>query len=165
MRHNKEIQALADKCAQEKTDFIVSLAGPGVKGDTLAVSQQNRQMELLGEPANMTVEKLLQDKPEKVIPWADWFVNYDPSANIAATRCPVFALNGDHDWQVLSSLNLTAIERLLPKSKYNLIKEYPGLNHLFQHCTTGLTNEYRQIDETISPEVLSDIAEWINGLK
>lgn len=151
--------------AQGKTDFIVSLAGPGVKGDTLAVSQQNRQMELLGEPANMTVEKLLQDKPEKVIPWADWFVNYDPSANIAATRCPVFALNGDHDWQVLSSLNLTAIERLLPKSKYNLIKEYPGLNHLFQHCTTGLTNEYRQIEETISPEVLSDIAEWINGLK
>lgn len=151
--------------AQGKTDFIVSLAGTGVKGDTLAVSQQNRQMELMGEPANMTVEKLLQDKPEKVIPWADWFVNYDPSANIAATRCPVFALNGDRDWQVISSLNLTAIQRLLPKSRKNLTKEYPGLNHLFQHCTTGLTNEYRQIEETISPEVLSDIVQWINGLK
>jgi len=25
-------------------------------------------------------------------------------------------------------------------------------------------NEYRQIEETIAPEVLSDIAEWINGL-
>lgn len=151
--------------AQGKADFIVSLAGPGVKGDTLAVSQQNRQMELMGEPANMTVEKLLQDKPEKVIPWADWFVNYDPSSNISATHCPVFALNGDRDWQVISSLNLTAIQRLLPKSKKNLTKEYPGLNHFFQRCTTGLTNEYRQIEETISPEVLSDIAQWINGLK
>ncbi len=40
-------------------------------------------------------------------------------------------------WQVISSLNLTAIERLLPKSKNNLTKEYPGLNHLFQHSTTG----------------------------
>jgi hypothetical protein len=40
-----------------------------------------------------------------------------------------------------------------------------ALNHLFQHCTTGLTNEYRQIEETISPEVLSDIAQWIKGNK
>ena len=61
-------------------------------------------------------------------------------------------------------MNLPAIERLLPKSKKNLIKEYPGLNHLFQHCTTGATTEYRQIEETISPEVLSDIAEGIKGL-
>ena len=60
--------------------------------------------------------------------------------------------------------NLPAIERMLPKSKKNLVKEYPGLNHLFQHCTTGLVNEYRQIEETISPEVLSDIATWIKGL-
>ena len=151
--------------AQGRTDFIVSLAGTGVKGDTLAVSQQNREMELMGKPANMTVEKLLRDKPEKVNPWADWFVSYDPSANIAATRCPVFALNGDRDCQVISSLNLTAIQRLLPKSMNNLIKEYPGLNHLFQHSTTGLPNEYRQIEETISPEVLNDIAAWINGLR
>ena len=150
--------------AQGKANFLVSLAGPGVKGDTLSVSQQNRQAELMGEPGTMTVKKLYETKPEKVLPWSEWFVNYDPSADIAATRCPVFALNGDHDWQVISSLNLTAIERLLPKSKRNVTKEYPGLNHLFQHCTTGLMNEYRQIEETIAPEVLSDIAEWINGL-
>jgi hypothetical protein len=44
------------------------------------------------------------------------------------------------------------------------VKEYPGLNHLFQHCTTGLFLEYGQIEETISPEVLDDVAKWINGL-
>ena len=99
------------------------------------------------------------------MPWLKWFIDYDPAADIAATRCPVFALNGDRDCQVISSQNLTAIERLLSKSKQNLIKEYPGLNHLFQHCTTGLVNEYSQIEETISSEVLNDIAEWIIGLK
>ena len=92
-------------------------------------------------------------------------MQHKPFLVIAATRCPVFALNGDRDCQVISSLNLTAIERLLPKSKHNLIKEYPGLNHLFQHCTTGLVAEYSQIEETISPEVLSDIVHWINSLK
>ena len=151
--------------AQGKADFIVSMAGTGIKGDTLAASQGNRNLELMGLPGNLTIEKVREDEKIQKIPWYRWFIDYDPSDNISKTRCPVFALNGDLDWQVISSLNLPAIERLLPKSKKNLIKEYPGLNHLFQHCTTGATTEYRQIEETISPEVLSDIAEWIKGLK
>ncbi|MBQ7461458.1 MAG: alpha/beta hydrolase [Bacteroidaceae bacterium] len=151
--------------AQGKTDFIVSMAGTGVKGDTIAASQGNRSLELMGLPGNMTVEKVREDEKIQKVPWYRWFVDYDPSDGISKTRCPVFALNGDLDWQVISSLNLPAIERLLPKSKKNLIKEYTGLNHLFQHCTTGAATEYRQIEETISPEVLSDIAEWIKGLK
>jgi len=151
--------------AKKQTDFIVSLAGPGVKGDTLLVAQGNRILSLSGMPANMTVEKYRQQDAVQQMPWLKWFIDYDPSADIAATRCPVFALNGDRDCQVISSQNLTAIERLLPKSKQHLIKEYPGLNHLFQHCTTGLVAEYSQIEETISPEVLSDIANWINSLK
>ena len=150
--------------AQGKADFLVSLAGPGVKGDTLTTSQRNRMLELYGGTGTMTVDSIRNLPEIQRVPWYKWFIDYDPAADIAATRCPVFALNGDHDWQVISSLNLTAIERLLPKSKKNVTKEYTGLNHLFQHCTTGLMNEYRQIEETIAPEVLSDIAEWINGL-
>ena len=151
--------------AKKQTDFIVSLAGPGVKGDTLLAAQGNRILSLSGMPADMTVEKYRQQDAVQQMPWLKWFIDYDPAADIAATRCPVFALNGDRDCQVISSQNLTAIERLLSKSKQNLIKEYPGLNHLFQHCTTGLVNEYSQIEETISSEVLNDIAEWIIGLK
>ena len=67
--------------------------------------------------------------------------------------------------QVISSLNLPAIRRLLPSSPQNLVREYPGLNHLFQHCTTGLPDEYGRIEETISPEVLQDIAQWIHSLE
>lgn len=151
--------------AQGKTDFLVSLAGPGVKGDTIMAYQQNRMLADMGKPDTVTTEQISKIPQVQRIRWYQWFVDYDPSANIAATRCPVFALNGDRDWQVISSLNLTAIERLLPKSKNNLTKEYPGLNHLFQHSATGQPGEYRQIEETISPEVLSDIANWINSLK
>lgn len=151
--------------ARQKTDFIVSLAGPGVKGDTLLAAQSNRILELSGQPATMTVEGYREQEATQQIPWLRWFIDYDPSNDIRKTRCPVFALNGDRDCQVISTLNLPAIQRLLPSSKKNLIKEYPSLNHLFQHCTTGLVNEYGQIEETISPEVLQDIANWINGLK
>ena len=150
--------------ARKRTDFIVSLAGPGVKGDTLLAAQVNRIQSLSGDPANMTVEHYRQQPEVKENPWLKWFVDYDPAADIKSTRCPVFALNGDRDCQVIASQNLNAIRQLLPKSKKNLVKEYPGLNHLFQHCTTGLFLEYGQIEETISPEVLDDVAKWINGL-
>ena len=149
--------------ARKKTDFIISLAGPGVKGDTLLAAQSNSILALSGMPASMTVEKYRQQQAVKDMPWLKWFIDYDPSDDISGSHCPVFALNGSADTQVISTLNLTAIRRLLPQSKKKLIKEYPGLNHLFQHCTTGLPTEYATIEETISPDVLSDIAKWVNG--
>jgi hypothetical protein len=150
--------------AKKKTDFIVTLAGPGVKGDTLLAAQGNRILSLSGMPADMTVAKYRQQQAVQASPWIKWFIDYDPSDDIRQTRCPVFALNGERDCQVISSQNLTAIRKLLPTSKQNLTKEYPALNHLFQHSTSGLVAEYGQIEETISPEVLSDIVRWINGL-
>lgn len=150
--------------AQKKVDFIVSLAGPTVKGDTLLAAQSNRILKLSGQPATMTIEKYRQTVAPMKNHWIDWFNDYDPTENIRKTRCPVFALNGDHDCQVISTLCLPALKQLLPPSKKHLIKEYPSLNHLFQHCKTGLPEEYSQIEETISPEVLQDIATWIKAL-
>ena len=148
--------------ARQEADFIISLAGPGVKGDTLLAAQANRIMQLSGMPASTTVAALRQQQAVQQVPWMKWFIDYDPSDDIRQTHCPVFALNGDNDSQVISAQNLTAIRRLLPPSSMNLVKEYPSLNHLFQHSTTGLPTEYRQIEETISPEVLNDIAAWVS---
>ena len=150
--------------AQKEVDFIVSLAGPTVKGDTLLAAQSNRILSLSGQPATMTVEKYRQTVAPMKNHWIDWFNDYDPTDNIRKTRCPVFALNGDRDCQVISTLCLPALKQLLPPSKKHLIKEYLSLNHLFQHCTTGLPEEYSQIEETISSEVLQDIATWIKTL-
>ena len=97
--------------------------------------------------------------------WVKWFIDYDPSDDIRKTRCPVLAINGERDTQVISSLNLQSIRNLLPASKKNHVKEYPELNHLFQHSSTGLPAEYGQTEETISPEVLGDIVEWIHGVE
>ena len=41
------------------------------------------------------------------------------------------------------------------------IKVYPKLNHLFQTCEKGTLAEYGQLEETINPEVLKDMTEWI----
>lgn len=150
--------------AKQKVDFIISMAGVGAKGDTALTAQANRTYELMGVPMQVNVAQYRAQVAQLNSPWLNYFLDYDPIPDIQDTRCPVLAINGDKDVQVVSSLNLKGIEMVLPKNKKNLVKEYPSLNHLFQHCTTGLPTEYAGIEETISEEVLGDIATWINGL-
>jgi pimeloyl-ACP methyl ester carboxylesterase len=158
-------------------DCIVALAAPGIKGDSLLVEQTNALLRLNGQPANMTLKRLrLTMAMQPTNPWYEYFVEYDPSADIAATRCPVLALNGSLDCQVLPKSNLSAIRSLLRLSEWSatspygggteggFYKEYPGLNHLFQHAQTGAATEYGNIEETISEEVLRDIVTWLQNL-
>ena len=98
-------------------------------------------------------------------PWLNYFLSYDPASALKKVTCPVMAINGDKDTQVDASINLGTLKQLLPSHEKHLIKTYSGLNHLFQHCSTGYANEYAQIEETISPEVLAEIANWIISLK
>ena len=151
--------------ADRAVDFVVSMAGVGVKCDTALTAQACRIMELLGTPTpDITVSRFRADVAVLNNKWMNWFINYDPTAHIAATTCPVMAINGDKDCQVIAELNLPAIGEALPRNSKTLVKKYEGLNHLFQHCLTGLPKEYSEIEETISPDVLSDIALWINSL-
>ena len=85
----------------------------------------------------------------------------DPSGALKAIRCPVLALNGEKDLQVPAEANLGRVQELV-KSPVT-VKEYPDLNHLFQPCDTGLPAEYGTIEETMSPEVMEDIAAWIKA--
>ncbi|MBP3290561.1 MAG: alpha/beta fold hydrolase [Alistipes sp.] len=96
--------------------------------------------------------------------WLTWFLGYDPVKAISKIKCPVMALNGTLDLQVLSSDNVPVIKANLPKNKKSVIKEYDNLNHLFQHCTPTTALNYGTIEETISEEVLKDIANWIKAL-
>lgn len=152
--------------ADNAVDFLVSMAGTGIKGDTLLAEQQNAQLRLYGQPANRTVKQIraeMKAQPKNI--WLDYFVDYDPASDIARVTVPVMAINGSNDIQVIASTNLNAIRKLLANgNKKNLIKEYPDLNHLFQHCQPATALDYYRIEETCSPEVLQDITDWIKGL-
>jgi hypothetical protein len=39
--------------------------------------------------------------------------------------------------------------------------ELKGLNHLFQHCIACTVQEYGVIEETIAPEALNTIGDWL----
>ena len=151
--------------AKNKVDFAVAMAATGVKGDECLYSQAKNISELSGQPFALNKEQYTQMVLSQKNPWLQYFMNYNPQPDIQKTTCPVFAINGDKDTQVIASLNLQAVKENMPQNKKSNVKLYPGLNHLFQECTTGLPNEYINIEQTISPEVLKDIADWIQQLK
>jgi fermentation-respiration switch protein FrsA (DUF1100 family) len=68
------------------------------------------------------------------------------------------ALGGEKDIQVPPS-NLEEIKKLTSGRAETYL--FPGLNHLMQHCTTGLPSEYFDIEETFAPEALSMLSSWI----
>ena len=96
--------------------------------------------------------------------WLDWFVRYDPAEAVGKIKCPVMALNGSLDMQVPAASNLGLLRELLPADGKHLIKEYPQLNHLMQSCTRETSLSYGEIEETVSPQVLEDIVQWVKGL-
>ena len=141
---------------KDAVDFIVSLAGTGVCGDSILLKQMQLQT------PDLTMEQMREVITAQNNAWLNYFMSYDPSENIRHTTCPVLAVNGKKDVQVDAEMNLGALRRLLPKNKKNCIKAYDGLNHLFQHCETGMPDEYESIEETISEEVINDIISWIH---
>ena len=109
-------------------------------------------------------ETFIKQTTAKIIsPWFRYFLKIDPTEFIQNLSIPVFAINGVNDRQVEYQSNLYGIEKALMRgnNKHYLIKSYPNLNHLFQESTTGEINEYGEIEQTISPSVLSDIEDWI----
>jgi uncharacterized protein len=119
-----------------------------------------------GEETKKLTDQFLAGTATITSPWFRYFLFTDPATFWKKVKCPVLALNGEKDLQVDADINLPAIEKALKKGGNERIKtvRLAGLNHLFQHCKTGLPAEYGEIEETISPEILRIMSDWILSL-
>jgi len=115
------------------------------------------------EVVDQIIDNIKQTINPSSYPWLRYFIMSDPAVYFTEIKCPVLALNGEKDCQVMAEKNVNAIvDGLTNAGNKNVTgKVFPGLNHLFQHADTGLPNEYGEIEETMSPEVLETISEWI----
>lgn len=126
-----------------------------------AIAKQTRTLPVAAR------EKATKQLREAFYPWCSaWFIRFaslDPREFLARVRCPVLALNGSRDTQVVAGQNLPAIEAALKNggNAFVTVRELPKLNHLFQTATTGLPAEYPVIEETLAPEVLQIVGDWI----
>ncbi len=109
-------------------------------------------------------ETMLRDLSMFEKPWFHNFIKHDPGPVLEKVSCPVLALNGELDLQVLPDVHLPEIEAHLKAggNRNFEVHKLKGLNHLFQKAETGVPAEYGKIDETISPAVLKQVTEWIS---
>ena len=94
--------------------------------------------------------------------WMRTFLTLNPADYLPKVQCPILALQGAKDCQVVAVPNIEQITLLTGKNTHCEI--FADLNHLFQHCTTGLPSEYMMIEETFDPEAMKAIADWILAL-
>lgn len=180
--------------SDKKVDFIISLAGMAVSGKETLMDQNQYALSQAGYPQQtideycellalafdgdesftqkinsssipMELKQNLQSGLQQLnTPYMQYFLALDTRGILGKIDCPVLALNGTKDTQVFYKKNIEALNDGLPSNDRNKITALDGLNHLFQHCSTGSFNEYATIEETISPEVLKIICRWIASL-
>ena len=179
--------------AEQKADFIVSLAGMVISGaetllwqNRISLAQAGIPQEsidtyckILGEAFEARINGGSAPNPERndlpdalkqnylavlaqlQTPYMSHFISLDMRKILYKVGCPVLALNGTKDIQVEAESNLNALADGMTANNIRKIEKVEGVNHLFQHCTTGAVTEYREIEETIAPEVLETITKWI----
>ena len=143
--------------------FCVLLAGPGINGKDVLLTQTRKAYELAGVAENeISLNEKYTDKiydicknykgedsnkqmidlyhkiqkessgilksqyTDEVIEksitqltslWMVEFIKFDPALYLGKVTCPILAINGEKDSQVLSKINLIAIEKSLKKSR------------------------------------------------
>ncbi|MGW8313969.1 MAG: alpha/beta hydrolase family protein [Bacteroidales bacterium] len=110
--------------------------------------------------------RIIQNIQESSYPWLRYFVMSDPAKYFKNIHCPVLALNGEKDSQVLAEENITAIRDGLEVAGNHKVTAVilPGLNHLFQPCDTGLPAEYGNIEWTFDQDALDLISSWLRDV-
>lgn len=104
-------------------------------------------------------EQLMASAAQMSTPYYRQMLRYDPIPDIEKVKCPWLALNGDRDVQVLCA-NLDTIATHAPQADTVTMV---GHNHLFQHSTTGMPDEYASLHEDISIETLNTIISWLDA--
>ncbi|HOW44992.1 MAG TPA: alpha/beta fold hydrolase [Candidatus Aminicenantes bacterium] len=97
-------------------------------------------------------------------PWYRYFLAYDPVPALEALACPVLALFGEKDIQVIPAQNRPPMEKALRKggNRDVTFRVFPGANHLFQKAGTGSPSEYAALEKAFVPGFLETISSWIS---
>ena len=156
--------SINEKYSNKIYDICMDYNGDVSKNEIITVFEDMRNSSSEAIKIQLTDEAIQQQIKALTSPWMLSFIQFDPQPYLSKVQCPVLAINGEKDSQVLSALNLEGIENGLQKAKNKDVTtlELKELNHLFQTSKTGSFSEYAGIEETISPIALNIISDWIN---
>lgn len=93
-----------------------------------------------------------------ISPWYRWFVAHDPAPALTELHTPLLAIYGGKDLQVSADQNAPVLTRVQPAAEVVVL---PDLNHLMQTAGTGTPAEYGTLEESVAPEALKTVVDWV----
>lgn len=158
--------ALAAK--NNSVKFIVLLAAPGILYKDL-LNEQSTTLNANSKLPEIFLKdtsfaKRMMAAIRNNSPRLNFLYDYDPTIALSKLAIPVLALNGDKDVVINAKTNIAGIEKALQRAGNKNYKALilPELNHNFQKCVTCTYQEGFFLDETMAPDVLTIIGEWLN---
>lgn len=171
-------QSPAKRAAMEELIRLATLPGDSteVSKRIEAYSRANASILL---PSELTEE--MREQGIKLItaqmsnPWIKHFLTYDPArvldiASAEYTKHPLpatLAIYGGVDTQVLQEVNMPLMKELLGVNGTGLrnkVVYLPEINHIMQRAIMGTPNEYGFLDETVAPELIQTIKDFLDSL-
>jgi pimeloyl-ACP methyl ester carboxylesterase len=181
--------ALAAAASERKIGGVALLAAPGQNGQAMVLLEQEALLTRLGvsqadRQARMALQQKIIDAAITGKGWDDippdlqqanseWFrtwLLFEPAAPIRKMNQPLLVLHGSLDRETPPT-NGARLEELglarkgVPQTATRRVV-VPGVNHLLVPATTGEPDEYETLPtQTISPEVVSALVDWLNQIK
>ena len=95
-------------------------------------------------------------------PWTSYFLQSDPELEFTELKnCDILMIQGSKDQQIDAIGTAKLVEKMNQTGVGITYREFPGLNHLLQHCNNCDVSEYFNLDETIAMEVMSVVGNWL----
>ena len=94
-------------------------------------------------------------------PWRRYWWSYDLTKSLRALTCPALAVFAGRDLQTPPHHHLPNVRKALAANPRASLVVLPDLNHFLQTARTGAVSEYGDIDETLAPEVIDTVCDWI----
>ncbi len=146
-----EAQALQSQAVQAR--FMLAVLNNRDDGSAAARAVEALSIEI-GQPAQQvaSIARAMSSG------WYRYFTAYDPATAIRGLNVPLLAIYAERDRNVPAEQNAPHLRTLKPDAEIVVL---PGLNHLMQHATTGLPDEYGTITETLAPGAITAVTDWV----
>lgn len=107
------------------------------------------------EPDEATIDAVIQQYTSPIF---ETYFEYNPTPFWLAVDVPTLAIYGSLDLQVAPDQSVPVIEGMNDNITIVTIE---GMNHIFQLAETGAISEYSELEQSVTPELLETLTEWI----
>ena len=102
--------------------------------------------------------------PIAASPWRRHWLNHDHTKSLRALVCPTLVVFAGRDLQAPPVHQAPSVRAALSANPLARIVELPDLNHFLQRAVTGAPSEYAAIEQSLAPEAVETVCDWVSSV-